>query len=69
MNDNKPKNSAAKIQANNKYRAKTYKRILLDIRPEIDEEIRATAKEEGVSITSYLVGLHKKHIEEKKRQN
>ncbi|MBP3857131.1 MAG: hypothetical protein IK990_16115 [Ruminiclostridium sp.] len=64
-----PKNSSAKIKANNRYRAKTYKRILLDIRPEIDEEIRNEAKEKGLSVTSYLVGLHKKHMEEKNGEN
>ena len=65
MEDYKPKNSQARIKANNRYRTKTYKRLAMDIRPEVVEEIKETAAAEGLSVTSYLVGLHKKHIAEK----
>ena len=43
MEEYKPKNSQARIKANNRYRAKTYKRLAMDIRPEVVDEIKETA--------------------------
>ena len=40
---NKLKNSAARIRANNKYKNANYKRIAVDVRPEYDTLIRTTA--------------------------
>ena len=63
MKDNK--NSPAKIAANNRYTKSHYKQLKINIKPETADEIKETAAAEGQSVTSYLVGLHKKHISDK----
>ena len=66
MPDDKPnKTSPSQIRAVMKYKAKNYKRLVMDLRPEVLNEIKETAAAEGQSVTSYLVGLHKKHISDK----
>ena len=59
--ENKKKNSDAKIRANNKYRNSHYKSISIMISPEIADDIKATARSEGKSLAQYIVDLHKNH--------
>ncbi|MBR5088118.1 MAG: hypothetical protein IK093_01680 [Ruminiclostridium sp.] len=66
---NQNKTSRSQIKAVMKYKSKTYKRLAMDLRPELIDEIKAAAAREGLSVTSYLVGLHKKHIEEQNGEN
>ena len=65
MTENNNKTSRSQIRATMKYKSKTYKRLGMDLRPELISEIKETAAAEGLSVTSYLVGLHKKHLAEK----
>ena len=62
------KTSDSQIKAVMKYKSKTYKRIVMDLRPEVIESIKAAAQREGLSVTKYLVGLHEKHVEDKSMQ-
>lgn len=52
---NKPKNSRAKIEANNRYKNKTYKRIAIDIKPTEADYIRDTAKKYNLSIAQLIL--------------
>ena len=60
------KNSAAKIAANNRYTAKTYKQLKCDIKPEDYYLIDAYVKELGTSKAKFIVGACKYFIENKK---
>ncbi len=61
MENKQRKSSDARIKASEKYRAKTYKRLAIDYRPEQIEDIKATAKAEGKSMAGYIWDLHIKH--------
>lgn len=51
----KPKNSRAKIEANNRYAQKTYKNISIKIKPHEAEYIRSTAKKFNLSIAQLII--------------
>lgn len=51
----KPKNSEARIRANNKYRKKTYIRLALDLRPDDLKRITDYAAEYGLPRTRYII--------------
>lgn len=53
--ENTPKNSKAKIRANNRYAQKTYKNINIKIKPEEAENIRNIADKHGLSIARLIV--------------
>lgn len=63
MTDNKPKNSPAKIAANNRYNAKHYRQIKANIKPDdytlIDEYCKLT----NISKASFIVAACKAWIE------
>lgn len=49
------KNSAAKIKASNKYNAKTYKHITLNVKLNEFEKIQAEVQKQGVSMNSFIL--------------
>ena len=49
------KSSAARIRANAKYNAKTYKRLTLSIRLNEFEKIQAEVQKQGVSMNSFIL--------------
>ena len=49
------KASAARIKANAKYNAKTYKRVTLSIRLNEFEKIQAEVQKQGVSMNSFIL--------------
>ena len=51
----KPKNSRAKIIANNRYTAKHYKNINIKIKPDGADFIRDTAKKNNLSIAQLIL--------------
>lgn len=59
----KPKNSAARIRANNKYNDKTYDRINIAIKKGGKEKIQAAAAAVGESINSYVINAILKRME------
>lgn len=54
-NAQKPKNSEARIRANNKYRKKTYIRLALDLRPEDLKRITDYAALYKMPRTRYII--------------
>ena len=58
MNNAQNKSTEAHKKAVQKYRDKTYKRLAIDYKPEQIDDIRATAKAEGLSMAAYLWRLH-----------
>lgn len=53
--DNNKKNSDAKIKANNKYKNSHYKRLAIDIKPEVADKIKGFAEENNQSLASFIV--------------
>ena len=60
------KNSDAKIKANNKYKNKTYKRIDIDIRPEIADYIKQVADKKGLSLPQLIINAIKEYDNQNK---
>ena len=63
MSDNK------KTEYKKQYNKEKYKQIKVSYKPEDAEEIKTAAAGEGKSIAGYILGLHKKHMEEKNGEN
>lgn len=63
MNNAQNKSTEAHKKAVQKYRDKTYKRLAIDYKPEQINDIRTTAKAEGLSMAAYIWELHKQHKE------
>lgn len=59
------KNSDARIKANNKYNAKTYKKISLNVRISDYEKIKNYIDAMGISANSYIIELIKKDLQSK----
>ena len=53
--DNIKKNSDAKIKANNKYKNSHYKRLAIDVKPDVAEKIKDHAEENNQSVASFIV--------------
>lgn len=62
--ENKKRNSEAKIRANNRYRKKTYVRIAVDIRPEEALLIREKAQAYKMSLARLIVEAVKAYSED-----
>ena len=58
IDNNKKKNSQAKIKANNKYTKLHYTRFNVAVKPAIAEDIKQAAAAEGLSIAAYFVKVH-----------
>ena len=54
-NNNKNRNSAAKIKANNKYSLSHYKNISVKIKPQDADFIRETAKQNKISLAQLII--------------
>lgn len=59
MNDNKPKNSPAKIAANNRYSAKHYKQLKANIKPDDYAIIDTYVKQHCTSKAKFIVAACK----------
>lgn len=54
-NNNKNRNSAAKIKANNKYSLSHYKNVSVKIKPQDADFIRAIAKQNKISLAQLII--------------
>ena len=54
-NNNKNRNSAAKIKANNKYSLSHYKNVSVKIKPDQADFIRAIAKQNKISLAQLII--------------
>jgi len=58
----------ASTRAKRKYNDANYVRIVLDVKPEVKEEIAEAAKEEGMSMAAYIQGAVREKKERKAKE-